>query len=146
MLAVFLASGAAAGLCGGHLSDLIGRRIVIAVSLLIYPLLASLLILCRGPLQWLMAGVSGAALLASFSVTVVLAQELLPRNLGLASGLILGLGFGAGGLGTALSGHLADRLGLPHAVWILAFVPLLGALLTALIKPKSEIHQANSLP
>jgi len=146
MLAVFLASGAAAGLCGGHLSDLIGRRIVIAVSLLIYPLLASLLILCKGPLQWLMAGASGAALLASFSVTVVVAQELLPRHLGLASGLILGLGFGAGGLGTALSGHLADRLGLPDAVWVLAFVPLLGVLLTALIKPKPEIHQANSLP
>jgi FSR family fosmidomycin resistance protein-like MFS transporter len=145
MLAVFLASGAAAGLYGGHLSDLIGRRIVIAVSLLIYPAIASLMILCEGPLQWLMAGASGAALLASFSVTVVVAQELLPRHLGLASGLILGLGFGAGGLGTALTGHLADSLGLTHAVWVLAFVPLLGALLTALIKPKPEIHQADSL-
>ncbi len=146
MLAVFLASGAAAGLYGGHLSDIIGRRIVVALSLLIYPLLASLVILCKGPLQWLMAGASGAALLASFSVTVVMAQELLPRHLGLASGLILGLGFGAGGLGTALSGQLADTLGLTNAVWILAFVPLLGALLTALTKPKPEIHQANSLP
>jgi FSR family fosmidomycin resistance protein-like MFS transporter len=146
MLAVFLASGAAAGLYGGHLSDVIGRRIVVAVSLLIYPVLASLVILCDGPLQWLMAGASGAALLASFSVTVVMAQELLPRHLGLASGLILGLGFGAGGLGTALSGHLADSLGLTNAVWILAFVPLLGALLTALTRPKPEIHQANPLP
>lgn len=146
MLAVFLASGAAAGLYGGHLSDLIGRRIVIAASLLIYPVLASLLIWCEGPLQWLLAAASGAALLASFSVTVVVAQELLPRHLGLASGLILGLGFGAGGMGTALSGHLADTLGLTHAVWVLAFFPLLGALLTAFIKPKPEIHQANSLP
>jgi FSR family fosmidomycin resistance protein-like MFS transporter len=146
MLAVFLASGAAAGLYGGYLSDLIGRRIVIAVSLLIYPVLASLFILYKGPLQWLMAGASGAALLASFSVTVVVAQELLPRHLGLASGLILGLGFGAGGLGTALSGQLADSLGLTYAVWVLAFVPLLGAILTALIKSKPEIHQAKSLP
>jgi FSR family fosmidomycin resistance protein-like MFS transporter len=146
MLAVFLASGAAAGLYGGHLSDIMGRRIVVAVSLLIYPALASLVILCKGPLQWFMAGASGAALLASFSVTVVMAQELLPRHLGLASGLILGLGFGAGGLGTALSGHLADSLGLTNAVWILAFVPLLGAILAAFVKPKPEIHQATSLP
>lgn len=146
MLAVFLACGAAAGLYGGHLSDVMGRRIVVAMSLLIYPVLASLVILWEGPLKWLMAGASGAALLASFSVTVVMAQELLPRHLGLASGLILGTGFGAGGLGTALSGHLADSLGLTNAVWILAFVPLLGAILTAFVKPKPEIHQANPLP
>jgi FSR family fosmidomycin resistance protein-like MFS transporter len=145
MLAVFLASGAVAGLFGGHLSDIIGRRIVVAVSLLIYPVLASLVLLCKGPLQWLMVGASGAALLASFSVTVVMAQELLPRHLGLASGLVLGLGFGAGGLGTALSGHLADSLGLTNAVWILVFVPLLGAVLTAFLKPKPEIDQASPL-
>lgn len=146
MLTLFLVGGAAAGLYGGHLSDRVGRRGVIWVSHLIYPVLASLMILSKGPSQWIMALTSGAALLASFSVTIVLAQELLPRHLGLASGLILGLGFGTGGLGTALTGHLADSLGLTNAVWILAFVPLLGAILTALIKPKPEIHQANPLP
>jgi FSR family fosmidomycin resistance protein-like MFS transporter len=146
MLTLFLVGGAAAGLYGGHLSDRVGRRGVIWVSHLIYPVLASLMILSKGPSQWIMALTSGAALLASFSVTIVLAQELLPRHLGLASGLILGLGFGTGGLGTALTGHLADSLGLTNAVWILAFVPLLGGILAALIKPNPEIHQANPLP
>jgi FSR family fosmidomycin resistance protein-like MFS transporter len=150
MLALFLASGAAAGLYGGHLSDRIGRRGVVAVSLLMYPLLTALFIWSEGPLQWLLAGASGAALLASFSVTVVMAQELLPRHLGLASGLILGLGFGAGGMGTAVSGYLADRLGLYHAVWILAFIPLLGAILTAFTRPMRMVnalwHQAGKGP
>jgi FSR family fosmidomycin resistance protein-like MFS transporter len=142
ILALFLACGAAAGLYGGHLSDRIGRRGVVAVSLLIFPLLTALFILSKGPLQWLLAAASGAALLASFSVTVVMAQELLPRQLGLASGLILGLGFGAGGMGTAVSGYLADKLGLYHAVWILAFIPLLAAILTAFTSAKPESHQA----
>ena len=63
----------------------------------------------------------------------MLAQELLPRYLGLASGLILGLGFGTGGLGTALTGFLADINGLNTTFWILAFVPLLGAFLALAI-------------
>jgi FSR family fosmidomycin resistance protein-like MFS transporter len=134
MLTVFLLGGAVAGLYGGHLSDRLGRRRVIAVSMLIYPVLASLMILSKGVWIWLLAGASGAALLASFAVTIVLAQELLPRHLGLASGLILGLAFGTGGLGTALSGFLADKLGLYQVTWILALVPALGAVLSLFIK------------
>jgi FSR family fosmidomycin resistance protein-like MFS transporter len=87
----------------------------------------------------LFAVTSGAALLASFAVTIVVAQELMPKFLGLASGLILGLGFGTGGLGTAFSGFLADRLGLYQVMWILALAPVLGALLAVFIRtPKIE--------
>jgi FSR family fosmidomycin resistance protein-like MFS transporter len=134
MLTVFLVGGAVAGLYGGHFSDQFGRRRVIAVSMLIYPILASLMILCKGGWIWLLAGASGAALLASFAVTIVVAQELMPQYVGLASGLILGLGFGTGGLGTAFSGFLADTLGLYQVMWILALVPVLGALLAVFIR------------
>ena len=138
ILTMFLAAGAVAGLFGGHLSDRFGRKIVIVGSSLIFPLLAAALLLVQGPWLWLFAGASGAALLASFSVTIVLAQELLPDNLGLASGLILGLGFGTGGLGAALTGSLADRFGLDAAFWVLAMAPLLSIPLVALIKVGKE--------
>ena len=134
MLTVFLTGGAAAGLYGGHLSDRVGRRRVIIVSLLLYPLFMSLMILSSGTVLWVLAAASGAALLASFSVTIVLAQEMLPRNLGLASGLILGLGFGMGGLGAAVSGWIADMIGLYKTVWILALVPALGSVIGAFIR------------
>jgi MFS transporter, FSR family, fosmidomycin resistance protein len=137
MLTVFLAGGAAAGLYGGHLSDRVGRRRVIVVSMLLYPIFMSLMILSSGPLLWVLAAASGAALLASFSVTIVLAQEILPRNLGLASGIILGLGFGMGGLGTAVSGWIADMVGLYKTVWILALVPVLGSVIGAFIRTPS---------
>jgi FSR family fosmidomycin resistance protein-like MFS transporter len=138
MLTVFLVGGAVAGLYGGHLSDQFGRKRVIVVSMLIYPVLASLMILCKGGWVWLLAGASGAALLASFAVTIVVAQELMPRFVGLASGLILGLGFGTGGLGTALSGFLADRLGLSAVMWILAIIPALGAFLAVFIRSSNH--------
>jgi len=133
ILTVFLACGAVAGLYGGHLSDRIGRKSVIVFSSVLYPFFAAMMISFQGPWVWIMAGASGAALLASFSVTIVLTQELLPRHLGLASGLILGLGFGTGGLGTAVSGFLADTVGLNQTFWILALVPFLAAALTIFI-------------
>ena len=134
MLTVFLAGGAAAGLYGGHLSDRVGRRRVIVMSMLLYPIFMSLMILSTGPIHWILAAASGAALLSSFSVTIVLAQEILPGNLGLASGLILGLGFGMGGLGAAVSGWIADMVGLYKMAWVLALMPLLGSLIGAFIR------------
>ncbi|MBU2648005.1 MFS transporter [bacterium] len=133
ILTVFLACGAFAGLYGGHLSDRIGRKRIIVISSLVYPVFAALMLYLKGPWVWVMAGASGAALLASFSVTIVLTQELMPRHLGLASGLILGLSFGTGGLGTALSGFMADAYGLTLTFWILALVPILAAVLTVFI-------------
>jgi MFS transporter, FSR family, fosmidomycin resistance protein len=136
LLTVFLGSGAAAGLYGGHLSDRLGPRGVISVSMLLYPLFASLMLLGNGVWLWFLVAASGAALLCSFSVTVILAQGLLPGHLGLASGLILGLGFGTGGLGTALSGWMADVMGLTNVMWVLALVPVISSLLAALVKTR----------
>lgn len=142
MLTAFLAGGAAAGLYGGHLSDRIGRKRVIIGSTIIFPVFASLMILSSEPWIWLFAAASGAALLASFSVTVVLAQELMPQYLGLASGLILGLGFGTGGLGVALSGWIADGIGLYRTIWIMALVPVVCSLLAAFVKTPRRANEA----
>lgn len=129
LLFVFLFFGALGGLMGGHLSDRVGRQAVIATSLLIFPVVMAMALVLSGPLQWVFLAVAGAALLASFSVTVVFAQELLPRRLGLASGLTLGLAFGAGGVGVGLSGFLADTLGLHTSVWILLALPGIAGVL-----------------
>jgi len=81
MLTGFLACGAAVGLLGGHLSDKVGRKSVIIVTMLVYPFFASMMILTSGPWLWFSVLASGAFLMASFSVSVVLAQELLPGRL-----------------------------------------------------------------
>lgn len=143
ILTAFLACGAVAGLYGGHLSDKFGRKSIIVGTSLVYPILAALMLLTKGPWVWIFAGASGAALLASYSVTVVLTQELMPHYLGLASGLIMGLGFGTGGLGTALSGYLADMFGLYTTFWILAVAPLLCVGLAMLINIPAEFKQAE---
>jgi len=147
-LFVFLFFGALGGVLGGHLSDRVGRQQVIAISLLTFPFLMAAALALSGPPRWILLAVAGMALLASFSVTVVFAQELLPQHLGLASGLTLGLAFGAGGLGVGMSGLMADLLGLRTSVWMLVFLPgLAGLVALKLRSPRTRLHEAPaSLP
>src|SRR5204863_127820 len=69
-----------------------------------------------GVLAFVMLGLYGAVLTSSFSVSIVLGQAYLPRNAGMASGLIVGFAIGAGGLGVTALGWVADRWGLPAAL------------------------------
>jgi FSR family fosmidomycin resistance protein-like MFS transporter len=134
-LFVFLFCGALGGLAGGYLSDRVGRHRVIASSLMIFPFLMGISLGTSGPVAWFFLALAGTALLASFSVTVVYAQDLLPHRLGLASGLTLGLAFGAGGVGVGLSGLLADALGLRASVWLLLVLPGIAGLLGLTLSP-----------
>ncbi len=134
-LFAFLFCGALGGMLGGYLSDRVGRQQIMAASLLAFPFLMSAAVLLSGTPKIICLGLSGIALLASFSVTVVFAQDLMPRNLGLASGLTLGLGFGTGGLGVGVSGFLADALGLWNSLWFLVLLPGLGGLLALTLRP-----------
>jgi len=134
-LFVFLVFGALGGMLGGHLSDRFGRHTVIAASLLAFPFLMAAYLQSSGAWQWVSLALAGLCLMASFSVTVVLGQELLPQHLGLASGLTLGLAFGTGGVGVALSGLLADAIGLAASLWILAIVPGLAGILALFVAP-----------
>lgn len=144
-LFVFLFFGALGGMLGGHLSDRVGRQQVIAASLLCYPPLMVTALTLQGPMRWVLLAIAGMALLASNSVTVVLAQELLPQHIGMASGLTLGLSFGAGGLGVGVSGVMADLLGLHASVWSLVLLPGLAGLLALRLKSPSRREQVAVL-
>ena len=93
----------------------------------------ALLAATRGVLAFVMLGIFGALLTSSFTVSVVLGQAYLPRNAGMASGLIVGFAIGAGGLGVTALGWVADRYGLPAALWISALTPLLAVAATRLL-------------
>src|SRR6202044_2947317 len=72
----------------------------------------------------------GLVLSSAFSAVVVYAQELVPGRVGMVSGLFFGLAFGAGGIGAAGLGGLADWQGIDFVYKICSFLPLIG-LLTA---------------
>ncbi len=135
LVSIFLIAGAAGTVLGGPFADRFGGRRGLLVSMIIslvtvYPFLH----LQGNLLIPLLAFVSGAALISSFSTTVVFGQRLLPNNIGLASGLLLGFGVGMGSVGVTLLGVIADYAGLPLTMNIICLLPILG-IIFALILP-----------
>ncbi len=125
LLSVFVFSGAIGTLVGGRLSDKMDRKLLMAGSLFIVTPALILFLNSSGLIQVLAVAVAGSTLISASTLQVVMAQELLPRRVGLASGLTLGLGFGAGGLGASVLGKFADIFGLPQTMGVLAVIPLL---------------------
>jgi FSR family fosmidomycin resistance protein-like MFS transporter len=80
------------------------------------------------PLTILLTVIIGVILASAFSAILVYAQELVPGRVGLIAGLFFGLAFGAGGIGSALLGGLADRTSIGYVFQICAYLPLIGLL------------------
>jgi FSR family fosmidomycin resistance protein-like MFS transporter len=78
----------------------------------------------------------GFALWSTFAVAVAMSHELLPQNVGLASGIMLGLAIGFGGLGVAVNGMMmiADHHSLAAAIGTIP-IPIAGAVLLLIVLP-----------
>jgi FSR family fosmidomycin resistance protein-like MFS transporter len=133
LLFVFLGAGAVGTVIAGPFADRWGPRAFMQWVLLAALPFGALFLLTRGVLAFVMLGIFGALLTSSFTVSVVLGQSYLPRNAGMASGLIVGFAIGVGGLGVTALGWVADRYGLPAALWISALTPLLAVVATRLL-------------
>ncbi len=140
-LFVFMIAGAIGTFVGGPLADRFGKRNLMLFSTLGTAPFA--LILPHLPLAWILPVVflAGFILSLSFSTFVVYAQELLPGNVGMASGLIVGLAFGMGALGAVVLGKIADLYNLNILMILCSFLPLLGILTWWLPKEKSLVSQ-----
>lgn len=126
LLTVMLLVGVAGQIAGGAASDRSGRKETILAGMAGTAVFLAGFLLLPGPAGLLFLMLFGFALWSSFSVTLAIAHELLPGNLGLASGLLLGFSMGVGGLGVAVIGALGDAIGLTGALWALLGITLLA--------------------
>jgi FSR family fosmidomycin resistance protein-like MFS transporter len=126
LLFVFLGGGAVGAVIAGPLADRLGARTFVQWVLLAAIPFGLLFLQLSGPLAFVALGLFGAVLTSSFTVSVVLGQAYLPRNAGMASGLIVGLAIGTGGLGVTTLGWVADYYGLGATLLICSLLPLIG--------------------
>jgi FSR family fosmidomycin resistance protein-like MFS transporter len=133
------------GLIGGTLSDRIGRRrILITTTVLCGPLLW-LLVQSDSTIVYVAGVLLGLMMGASTPVTLVMAQSLVPRGLGLMSGIVLGFTFISGAIGVAISGIFADQIGLLQMMNVNAVLPVIAAALALLLpddKPSAAMPRA----
>lgn len=126
MFTVFVAGMSLGNLAGGALSDRVGRWVMLVCSLgLLWPV-SWLFIGSTGALEVMLLGAIGVLVGATFPVSIVMAQETWPQGRGIASGLVMGLGWVPSGLGASLTGLLADRYSLATGLRSLALPVALG--------------------
>ncbi|MEC5423101.1 MFS transporter [Virgibacillus sp. C22-A2] len=135
----FLVMGAVGTFFGGPLADRFGKRNVILISLLAPAPLALLLPHIGAVSSVILLALIGFLLMSSFSVTVVYAQELIPGKIGTMSGLIVGLAFGMGAIGSVALGSMIDLVGLTTTMIAISTLPLLG-ILTYLLPTDEKVR------
>jgi FSR family fosmidomycin resistance protein-like MFS transporter len=140
LLSLMLLAGGLGTLAAGPLADRFGRRPVLLVSTAATAPLILVFVAVGGiPGAIALAGV-GIAVIGTFGVTMVMSQEYLPRHIGMASGLSIGLSIGLGGIGAIALGAVADSIDLEAAMYVAAGAALV-ALVLAMLLPSSRLQR-----
>jgi len=148
LLALMLFTGGLGTLLLGPLADRVGRRPVLLGSVVATGPLMLVFLLVGGIPGAIALALVGACVVGTFGVTMVMGQEYMPRHLGTASGLVIGLSVGLGGVAAVALGKLADATSLRTALYVAAAAPMLAVLLalqlpggrqTARLEPAPEI-------
>jgi FSR family fosmidomycin resistance protein-like MFS transporter len=144
IVAGFLVFGAIGLYAGGALADRFGlvsvsvASLVIAVPFLAFSLtqsgwLAVALLLCGS----IMLSVQNAP-------GVAMVQAMLPRNLGMALGLMNGVAFGIGSAAVACVGILVTRYGPTNALLAVSAVPLLSAIAYVVVARRLAMRENHA--
>jgi FSR family fosmidomycin resistance protein-like MFS transporter len=125
-LAVLEAAGVVGAMLGGTLSDKLGRRTVLLVSMLTTPLLMFAFLNWQGWVRFPLLLLLGFVSLSIVPVIMALVQESFPENRALANGIYMGMSFVVRSVGVLGLGIVSDFFGMRVAFAISAVIMLLG--------------------
>lgn len=142
IVAAYLFAGGVGGLLGGPASDRFGPRPVIAASML-----ASAPLLIAAPLLsgWsfvVVLALAGFFLSSTLPVNVIYGQMIAPISAATVSSVMMGFGWGTGGLAVPLVGALADRFGIEPTLSVLGAVPIVAAALAIPLPSRTDLTHA----
>ena len=125
----FLLGGVAGTYVGSVLSDRLGaRKILLGSITLSIPAIYCITIATTKLFAMASVVIAGFCIIGSFATTIIIAQCMMPNNVGMASGLTIGLSVGLGGFGVTILGVLADKFGLPMVMQLLVWLPIVAAI------------------
>ena len=120
-------------------ADRFGRGTVLRASFAISTPLILVYALDEGLLGVIALIVSGATVIGTFGVCLVMSQEYMPARVGLASGLSIGMAIGLGGVAALSLGAIADAIDLEAAVVATAFGPAIAFLVPLVLPPAPRV-------
>ncbi len=117
-ITVMLVVGVIGNLGGGRLADRVGRRPVLFLGMVVSAAMLAAFLLSSGVWPWIIIAVLGVSLFATLPLGILIAQDILPENRSLGSGLALGFANGLAALGIMLLGPVAAAWGTAAPLWV----------------------------
>jgi FSR family fosmidomycin resistance protein-like MFS transporter len=142
LLATTLLLTSALGTVGcGNLADRYGRRMLLIGSAILS--VPSILLFAQFPgvPAFFTASMIGLLFASAGPLLLVIAQQLMAGRAGMASGLILGLGFVMGAIGVPIMGAFADAYGMQNAMRAQAAVGALSVIVAFMLPTEREIRR-----
>ena len=133
LLALMLFAGGVGTLALGPLADRFGPRSGLLASVVATGPLVLVFVLVGGVPGAIALALTGTCVVGTFGVTMVMGQEYMPRHVGMASGLVIGLSVGLGGVAALALGRLADMTSLRTALFVAAGAPLAASVLAFML-------------
>lgn len=144
-LIVLYAGGALGTVVGGRLATRFGRIRVVRWAYALTVLAVAGVVFVPGPLLYLFVALTAAGLYVPFSLHITLGQDYLPRRMGTASGVTLGLTVSIGGIASPLIGAIADATSLQTALAPLIALPALGSVLLRSLREPETLAAGTGL-
>ena len=140
MVTLFLGAGVFGLFAGGNLGDRFGPVAVsIATLFASVPFLAGFFVLPGGA-GFVSLLVAGVLLNVQSAPGVAIVQRMLPRNLGVALGLMNGVAFGIGSALVAVIGFVVAGAGPDAALRDVSLLPIVCALAYVAVRPRLQRH------
>jgi len=141
IVSILTMAGAISGLLAGHLSDRIGYKPIFYFAHGLATPSLYLLLYLPGNWVFFSAFLVGFFSMATLPLGLAMALELAPKGKSMIASLMMGLGFGTGGMLIPLAGKLADIFSIRSVLFFLAIIPLLTVGLIFLL-PEEKLKQS----
>ena len=140
LVTTLLLSTALGTIGSGTLADRYGRRMPLILSSALSIPTILLYAQYPGPWAFLTAAAMGFLAASTLPLLLVIAQELMAGRAGLASGLIMGLGFAMSAIGMPITGRIGDEFGLQDAMRFQAGIGAVTFLLAWFLPTEQKIR------
>ena len=141
LVTTLLLSTALGTVGSGTLADRFGRRMPLILSSALSIPTILLFAQFPGPWAFVAAALMGFLAASTLPLLLVIAQELMAGRAGLASGLIMGLGFAMSAIGIPITGYIGDTWGLQDAMRFQAGIGAATFLLAWFLPTEHRIHK-----